>query len=112
MEKGPVMVANIPQLYKGSYMFRNGFKEALELSHIKTDSIIALNYLSKEDLFLHPGIILPKKIDHSIELYPHLLISESKVDIKTNTPPYSRTIPIKNNTRFFYWNNETLVQLF
>ncbi|MES2647543.1 MAG: hypothetical protein V4717_11745 [Bacteroidota bacterium] len=113
LEKTTIYLANIPELYEGSFMFRNGLPEALELVGVETNYIEIINYLSKDELHHHPERIMPVATENGTTIFPNLFITGTGIHLRSNSPGNtSKRILLKKNSHFFYWNKEKLVKLF
>jgi hypothetical protein len=108
-----ITIINMPGEYKGAYIFRNGFEEAMLIRNLDTSGIHTINYINHAEYISLPALIEPIRVNDtiylgkSIKLYGKtLLVSNFK-----NGNMRSIEIPTDGRHEIWYWNKIRLKRL-
>jgi hypothetical protein len=108
-----ILLFNVPGEYKGAYIFRNAFKDALLIKGIDTADVNAINYLNHAEYQLLPDSIFPTQRNDS--LYPAIsvIVSGRSVSVKDFNKPGSQiqTILLSGKEELWYWNKHEFILL-
>ena len=108
-----ITIVNLPGEYKGAYIFRNGFEEAMLIRNLDTSGIHAINYVNHAEYVSLPSLIEPIRVNDTIYLgrsiklyYKTLFVSDFKSgDVR------SMEIPTDGMHEIWYWNKIGLKRL-
>jgi hypothetical protein len=70
----PLYIVNLPADYKGGYIFRNCFHEALSAFAANNKNVVVINSLGYVDATSKDGAIVPEKKDGQIFIWPSTTI--------------------------------------
>ena len=104
-----VYVVNLPDEIDGAFVFRNGFKEALELNNMDTSSVVVVSQLKRDEEIKIPGNIQPQILPHQTFIPPFLMIENPGNNRYSNDNKIH--IVIAKNEMIIYWNKERWVKL-
>ncbi|MCW3107479.1 MAG: hypothetical protein JWQ09_1985 [Segetibacter sp.] len=110
----PVYFINIPDAIEGSFVFRNGFYEALAIHQIPSANISVVNFLLNKHAILQADTIVPKMVNPGIySIPPFVTVNEQAfiVDSLAHGFVYSRKIKRKPNAVILFWNRTKVVSL-
>lgn len=93
-------VVNVPGEYKGAYVFRHGFAEALLINSIDTSRLVMVNLFDKEDARMTPTTIIPHKVGTQLSVFPGVEITRDSV---------LQTGSIRNGDKYFRLNKGDVV---
>jgi hypothetical protein len=109
----PIYFANMPDAIEGSFVFRNGFYEALQIHKISRD-VRVLNYLTNRDAILLPEIIYANNLtDGKYKVAPFITIDSTafKVDYLVAGKFFSKEVKRDRGAPFLFWNKIKVVSL-
>ncbi|WP_207492777.1 hypothetical protein [Aridibaculum aurantiacum] len=109
----PIYFINMPDAIEGSFVFRNGLYEALQIHNIPGD-VRVINYLLYKDAMEHPQGILPVlQGDEGLRLPPAVTITLTafKVDSLANGVPVTKQVKRDPAAAILYWNRNKVVSL-
>lgn len=93
------IIFNLPDSYKGAYIFRNGYNQFLKINTIRSKSII-YNQLTKDEHKL-----IRKKLEYSFA-GNSLIINSNNNELK-----FEVYDDFTNNTQLLFWNGKTLLKI-
>ena len=109
----PLYIVNLPADYRGGYIFRNCFHEALSAFGVNSKNVVVINSLGYVDATSKDGVIVPEKKDGQIFIWPSTTIfhrsgivnsiKNEGNEIKVNDVPLSAV---------FYWDKTGLRHLY
>jgi hypothetical protein len=111
-ENANMLVLNIPGEYKGAYILRNGFYDALVLKNIDTAFIRAINYINHEEYQSLPDRITPVYRNDSVYIGNSVVVYNKTIySRKKPTDPFRAFFTLHNHTEaIWYWDKKTLVK--
>jgi hypothetical protein len=111
---GPRMLINLPGEYKGAYIFRNGFEEALLLRNIDTSAWKIIN-ITNHAAFISTGAAIEPEYRNDTVYFGRsvLLFNDTlkAVDLSMESRPEKLT-KFSNREQIWYWNNTKLKRFF
>jgi hypothetical protein len=103
---------NLPGEMDGSFIFREGFHEALRVLDIDSTKIKTVSYLTRPDHHAIKGTIAPEYKDGVIKIFPATSIVRQNGNwLVTNIQSGNRLI-VDTSVMFLYWDKETMKRLF
>lgn len=107
-----ILVFNLPDEYKGAYIFRLGFIDALVINEMDSSQITIVNKLKREEMLLHEGLIIPEIQSDKVIIYPQITIRAGKgLPIIHKGKENSIDVCAGKENIIFYWNNQQLKKL-
>ncbi len=107
-----LFIVNLPDEYKGAYVFRLGLKDALLINKIDTTNIVVVNNIRGEQMRRFSTIIVPIKHGSETTIPPDVTINESSLQKEFHREGYPTIIGSPgNDTEVLYWNNQELMKL-
>ena len=110
----PLYLINIPDAIDGSFVYRNGFREAMAVNQISDSNITVVNYLLNKDAHLLNNIISPSLVSSSaMRIPPVVKVSEGSIDINTLRKDgwHKKRIQRKKGSTVLFWNGTKMVLL-
>lgn len=101
----PLYLVNLPSDYKGAFIFRNCFKEALEHYGIDTAGVHIVNVVRSRELDRSDTLIKPQKTGSNVFIWPETLLEirhDSVVSVSGEQVAATAA-------SFMYWNRKELV---
>lgn len=107
-----LFIVDLPDEYKGAYVFRLGLKDALLINKIDTTNIVVVNNIKGEQMRLISTIIVPIKHGSETKIFPGVRINESplQTEFRVEGNPIIIVSPGSDNG-VLYWNNQELMKL-
>jgi hypothetical protein len=109
---GKIFIINLPDEFKGAYIFRLGLKDALVINKIDSSRIVIVNHLRREAMLKLPAVLHIAKRAEETDIPPFVVIKNTrsgKDELRT-VENHIYLIPGTGNT-ILYWNNQELVKL-
>jgi hypothetical protein len=100
-------IVNLPSDYKGAYIFRNCFYEALDHFNLNPGRVRVLNVVRSDELYQSEMLIKPQRQGNFIFIWPATTI-ETRNDDVVAINGKATDIPMSS---IFYWNKTELVRL-
>ncbi|WP_121354450.1 hypothetical protein [Flavisolibacter nicotianae] len=104
-----VGLLDIPDEYKGAFVFRVGFQQALLLNHIDTAGVAILRVMTSEEASQVHETLSPQKKTNGFFLQPNTDLTDSLITVVEpvtfDTVRYSRS----SFEKLFYWNKAKLL---
>ena len=108
-----IYFANMPEAIEGSFAFRNGFYEALEINKIQS-KVQVLNYLRNKEAVLLPDTVHAKILSNgNYRIPPFVTVSGSafKVDTLISGKVFTKYVKRDTAGAFLFWNKNKVVLL-
>jgi hypothetical protein len=108
----PLYIINLPEEFKGAYIFRNCLPQALECYGVNAEQVKIVNRVRYTDVEFPKGIIVPKEINDSIFIAPNSSIvhrGDAVLSVANG-----RAAPEMTNVTLqsiLFWDKETLRSL-
>ena len=108
-----MIVLNIPNEYKGAFIFQNGFNDALIIHKIDTSFVLAASYIDIEQYHSLSPTIKPESIGDTIIVRPAAKIWYNKTgkNYLLHISGKNDVVVLDEKDEIWYWNKEKLVRL-
>ena len=109
----PIYFANMPDAIEGSFVFRNGFYEALQIHNIK-GNVQVLNYLKNKEAILQPDTIMAITDSNGYRrIAPAVIVTDKEflVDSISGGRVFTKAVKRDKDGLFLYWNRNKVVNL-
>jgi hypothetical protein len=108
----PLYIINLPEDFKGAYIFRNCLPQALEFYNVNAEQVKIVNRLRYTDAEFSKGIIVPREINNSIFIAPNTSVihrGDSVLSIGNGRAvPEGTNVTLKS---ILFWDKEALRSL-
>jgi hypothetical protein len=106
----PLYIINLPSDYKGAFVFRNCFNEALLFHNIDTAGVRIVNVVQSTEMEKKQTLIVAEKQADDIFVWPNTLLetNNGKVVRINHDSTANASVPLNC---FLYWNKRELVPL-
>ena len=106
LNRSHTLIINLPQEYRGAFVFQNGFADALLINGIDTSGIVVVNQLTIEQMANLGASITPVYRNDSITIEPVVkLVRNERLYID------DKEIPVPKDALIMFWNKQELLEL-
>lgn len=106
-EKMKILI-NIPDEIEGTFVFRQGFNEALRVLNIDTSKVVDVNYLNRRDFLQKRGLIAPEYKDGVIHIYPATSINKRSDTLIVKNMKTGEVAVTDTGAIIIYWDKKVL----
>jgi hypothetical protein len=106
-----IAIVNLPDEYNGSYIFRLGLPEALDIYRLDPSRVRVLNHLLWERARILPDSILPDTRGRDLFIPPMVKIRITDQDSSGNKPDREMIYINSAKESLLYWDKKKLVRL-
>jgi hypothetical protein len=108
----PLYIINLPEDFKGAYIFRNCLPQALEFYGVNSEQVKIVNRLRYSDAEFQKGIIVPKETNNNVFIAPNTNIAHRGDTALTvsngRAAPETVNVSLKS---VLFWDKEVLRSL-
>lgn len=101
-----VFFYNVPGEYKGAYIMRNGFREALLIEGLDTSRAYRMNVLDERDL--RSGTVAPVFKGDTITIYPAAKIIVRNDKLLMNDSEGRQFVEDRDSVQVLYWDSRSI----
>lgn len=110
--RGKLYIVNMPEETEGAFIFRTGFRQALDIYHLPHDSLHVVNMIKRDSVLAFRGILEARQHEDGIFIQPNVFIVQNgKKQQEATDRRNVHTVNCNEYDEVLYWDKKKWIRL-